>query len=81
MVVQKNPKSDVSRCLDTSSTTQNGPKSWSNIEDPVVPLEPILYGHPFAGLWWARQFEEVLLGLGWERLPNWECLFVHRQQE
>ena len=25
-----------------------------------------LYGHPLAGLLWARQFEKVLLGLGWE---------------
>ena len=23
---------------------------------------------------------EVLLGLGWESVPNWECLFVHRKQ-
>ena len=22
---------------------------------------------------------EVLLGLGWEKVPNWECLFVHRK--
>ena len=25
-------------------------KSWANIEDPVVPLELNLYGHPLAGL-------------------------------
>ena len=36
------------------------PKSWSNIEDPVVPLERNLFGHPLAGLLWERQFEEVL---------------------
>ena len=24
----------------------NGPKSWTNIEDPVVPIERHLYGHP-----------------------------------
>ena len=35
------------------------PKSWSNIEDPVVPLERDLYGPPFAGLMWERQSEEV----------------------
>ena len=23
------------------------PKSWSSMEDPVVPLERNLYGHPF----------------------------------
>ena len=40
------------------------PKSWANIEVPVVPLERNLYGHPLAGLLWERQFEEVLLELG-----------------
>ena len=38
------------------------------MEDPVVPLERNLYGHPLAGL----------LKHGWEKVPNWECLFVHR---
>ena len=28
------------------------PKSWSNIEDPVVLLERKIYGHPTAGLLW-----------------------------
>ena len=41
------------------------PKSWSSMEDPVVPLERNLYGHPFAGLLWERHFEKILLGLGW----------------
>ena len=39
------------------------PKSWSSMEDPVVPLERNLYGHPLAGLFWERQFEKVLLKL------------------
>ena len=52
----------------------------ANIEDPVVLLERNLHGHPFAGLLCERQFEEVLLGLGLEKVPNWECLFVHRKQ-
>ena len=56
------------------------PKSWSSMEDPVVPLERNLYGHPLAGLLWARQFEKVLLKHGWENIPNWECLFVHREK-
>ena len=42
------------------------PKSWANIEDAVVPLERNLYGHPLAGLLCERQFEDVLLELGWE---------------
>ena len=36
------------------------PKSWSSMEDPVVPLERNLYGHPLAGLSWERQVEKVL---------------------
>ena len=56
------------------------PESWSSIEDPVVPLERNLYGHPLAGLLWERQFEKILLKHGWEKIPNWECLFVHRQK-
>ena len=55
-------------------------KSWSSMEDPVVPLERNLYGHPLAGLSWERQFEKILLKHGWEKVPNWECLFVHRQK-
>ena len=50
------------------------------MEDPVVPLERNLYEHALAGLLWERQFEEVLLELGWEEVPNWECLFIHRKQ-
>merc|ERR1712136_252560 len=40
----------------------------------------VLYGHPLAGLLWERQFEKVLLKHGWEKIPNWECLFVHREK-
>ena len=56
------------------------PKSWSSMEDPVVPLERNLYGHPLTGLLWERQFEKVPLKHGWEKIPNWECLFVHREK-
>ena len=53
------------------------PKSWSSMEDPVVPCERNSYGHPLAGLLWERQFERILSKHGWE---NWECLFVHREK-
>ena len=75
----KNPKSecpDIWICL----PRHKWPKSWSSIEDPVVPLERNLYGHPLAGLLWERQFEKILLKHGWEKIPNWECLFVHREK-
>ena len=35
---------------------------------------------PLAGLLWERQFEKILLQQGWEKIPNWECLFVHREK-
>ena len=50
------------------------------MEDPVVLLERNLYGHPLAGLLWERQFEKILLKHGWEKIPKWECLFVHREK-
>ena len=56
------------------------PKSWSSMEDPVVLLERNLYGHPLAGLSWERQFEKIPLKHSWEKIPNWECLFVHREK-
>ena len=56
------------------------PKSWSSMEDPVVPPERNLYGHPLAGLLWAGQFEKILLQHGWEKVSNWEGLFVHREK-
>ena len=56
------------------------PTSFGEIEDPVVPLERNLYGHPSAGLLWKRQFEEALLELGWEKRPNLQCMFAHRKQ-
>ena len=56
------------------------PKSWSSMEDPVVLHERILCGHLLAGLLWERQFEKILLKHGWEKSPNWESLFVHREK-
>ena len=56
------------------------PKSWSSIEDAVVPLERNLYGHPLAGLLWEKQFQKILLKYGSEKVSNWECLLVHREK-
>ena len=78
-IIEKNPKSE---CPDIWIRLQRHkwPKSWSTMEDPVVPVEKNLYGHPLAGLLWERQFEKILLKRGWEKIPNWECLFVHREK-
>ena len=53
------------------------PKSWSNVEDPWFSPERNLYGHPHAG---QDNFKEFSFGLGRVKVPNWECLFVHRKQ-
>ena len=37
------------------------------MEDPVVPLERNLYGHPLTGLLWERHFEKILLQHDWEK--------------
>ena len=54
---------------------------FQKIEDPVVPLGRNLYGHALAGLLWERQFEKPLMELGREKVPNWDCFFVHRKQK
>ena len=33
-----------------------------------------------AGLLWEGQFKKILLKYGWEKVSNWECLFVHREK-
>ena len=75
--VIENSKVWMSRYLETSTKAQM-PKSWSSMEDPVVLLERNLYGHLLAGLLWERQFEKVLFEYCWEKVFNWECLFVNR---
>ena len=36
-----------------------------------------LYGHPIAGLLWGKYQESKLFKLGFEKVPSWECLYVH----
>ena len=55
-------------------------RGTTGLEDPVVPLERNLCGHPLAGLLCETQFEDVLVELGKEKVTNWDCLFVHRKQ-
>ena len=76
------PKFPKSECPDVwiRFPRQIWPTSFANSEDPVVLLERNLYGHLLARLLWERQFEEALLALGGEKVPNWECMFVLRKQ-
>ena len=55
------------------------PASWNNIESPVIELLINLYGHPLAGLHWEIFSTEVILKAGFEKVPGWECLFVHKE--
>ena len=43
------------------------PKSWTNIEDPVVPLERRVYGHPLAGDFMEETVRGSSVGIGWEK--------------
>ena len=58
----------------------NLPKSWSTVEDPVVPLERHLYRHPLAGLLWVRQFEKFCWTWMRKKYRIRSDLFVHRKQ-
>ena len=42
-----------------------GQTSWSNIEDPVIPLERHFYGHHLQASCGKDKFEKVFLELGW----------------
>ena len=68
--LSKKSEVSVSRFLDTSTERHGWPKSWSSMEDRVVPPKRKLYGHPLAGLLWERQFEKVLLEHGWGKVPR-----------
>ena len=58
----------------------SGPNHGHTWKTQSFLLNEILYAHPFAGLSWEGRFEEVLLGLGWDKVPNWKCLFGQRRQ-
>ena len=45
---------------------------WEKIRDPVVPLLVNLYGHPIAGLLWEKGRDDIIIDLGFERVPGWE---------
>ena len=52
---------------------QKWPKSWVDIEDPVVPLNEI-FTDTLAGLS-SRKDSSRKVELGWGKVPSWECLF------
>ena len=52
-------------------------KKW---REGLVKLRDRIDWNLKAGLLWERQFEKILLKHGWEKIPNWECFFVHREK-
>ena len=69
----------MSRHLDSSTTTQMA-KIMVQYGRPSRSSRKKSDGHPLAGLLWERQLEKILLKHGWEKIPNWECLCVHREK-
>ena len=55
------------------------PQHWVSIDDPLVPLERNLHGHPLAGLLWEKQLEKVLIEERCGQVPGWECPYLHRK--
>ena len=62
-------------------STERQPASWKGIQDPVRPLLVSFYGHPQAGLLWLKHCQHRLYAEGFERVSNWECLYVHRKEK
>ena len=65
-----------------TSTTAQMTKIMDNTEEPVVPLERNLHGHPLARLVWRRQFEKKnnYSGKWMEESTNLGMLVGARQQ-
>ena len=60
------------------------PESWKKKgqywDDPYVKLKRNLYGHKLAALLWQKFAEWIFLQLGFEKLVDWECMYVHRDK-
>ena len=55
------------------------PKSWANIDDSVILLEWI-WRSSMSRIVMGKTIRGSLLELGWDKVPTWECVFVHRRQ-
>ena len=57
------------------------PASWAKFKDPVCHLKKNLYGHTLAGLLWEKFCHRIIKKLGFQPVPGWECLFVHKEKQ
>ena len=56
------------------------PKSWSSMEDPVVPLERNFVWSSFGRTFMGKAIWENPIKTWLGKIPSWECLFVHREK-
>ena len=62
-------------------TRHKWPKSWSNIEDPVVPLERNMYGHSLAGFLWKDNSRKFFWNLDGKKYQIGNvCLFIENTE-
>ena len=69
----------MSGCMDTSSKAYVA-EVMGNIEDPGVPLERNLYGHPTRKTLVGKTVRKIIDGTWLGKSTNCECSFVHRKQ-
>ena len=57
------------------------PTSWGNMYRPVCKFKLALYGHPKAGYYWQEHCKNALRRCGWEQVPSWESMFMHKTKQ
>ena len=80
IIFQKIPKSE---CPDiwTRLPQHKWPKSWSSMEDPVVPLERNLLVILWQDCYGKGKLRKFYWKNCWEKVSNEECSFVHREKK
>ena len=71
----------MSRYLDMSTEAQNGQHhgpAWKTQSFLSKGICTVTLWQDYCG---KGQFEKVLLEHGWEKVPNWECLFSNREKD
>ncbi len=56
------------------------PDAWKKkYHNPVCKLRLALSGHPLSGAFGEKRCDEKLRKVGFERVPEWESCYLHRQ--
>ena len=77
----ENSRIGMSRHLDSSTTTQMAKIMVQYGRPSRSPLNEICTVILSQDSYGKGNFEKILLQHGWEKVSNWECLFVHREKE